>query len=78
MVPIYLIPLLMSCIAVWVSLGNPQWELDDLPKLLATLMGVICMIWFFVATPWLIKLSLILLLLLIGNNALEKNLKTDE
>lgn len=78
MAPIYLIPLLISCLAAWVSLGNPQWKIDDLPKLLATLIGVACLVWFFVATPWFIKLSLILGLLILGNYSLEKFLTTDE
>lgn len=67
MAPIYLIPLLISLIAGWISLCNPQWRLDDLPKLLAVIIGITCLIWFFIAAPWLIKLTITIILLIFGN-----------
>lgn len=75
MAPIYLIPLLISLIAAWISLGNPQWGLDDLPKLLAVIIGITCLIWFFIAAPWLIKLTITIVLLIAGNVLIRDTLK---
>ncbi len=78
MAPIYLIPLLISLIAAWISLCNPQWRLDDLPKLLAVIIGITCLIWFFVAAPWVIKLTITIILLIVGNLLIADTSKIQE
>ncbi|MGF1494373.1 MAG: hypothetical protein ACFBSC_18400 [Microcoleaceae cyanobacterium] len=66
------ISLTITCVAAWVSFGDLFENLDELPRLLAALIGVVCSFWFVVETPWLLKLSLIIALLLWGNLYLKR------
>ena len=63
----FVIPLLITCIAVWVNLGSPLGIPDELPRLLSAIIGVTSSLCFFATAPWLVQLSLIVILLIFGN-----------
>ncbi|MEB3885203.1 hypothetical protein [Lyngbya sp. CCY1209] len=71
MLPHFLIPLAIACVSTWISLSNAMSWIDELPRLLAGVIGTVSSMWFFVVTPWPVKLSLIVGLLIFGNFVLR-------
>ncbi|KKD35510.1 MAG: hypothetical protein WAN66_13170 [Limnoraphis robusta] len=63
----FIIPLVICCLAVWISLGDPLGTPEELPRLLSAIIGVVCGIWFFVVAPWVLQLSFTVMLLLSSN-----------
>lgn len=72
-----LVPLTITGIAAWVSFGDWFGSLDDLPRLLAAPIGVVCSLWFFITAPWLLQLSLLIGLMFWGNIYLGKVLNSN-
>ncbi|NET16269.1 MAG: hypothetical protein F6K08_27315 [Okeania sp. SIO1H6] len=66
----YIIPLCISCLAIFVSVNSDVKTLDGIPRLLAPCIGFIGLIWFFNVIPWLLKVACIVILLSIRKNFL--------
>lgn len=75
MSPNFLIPLAIACISAWVSLSYEMTLMDELPHLVAAVIGTISSMWFFVIIPWPVKLSLIMGILVIGNFLIKEELE---
>lgn len=71
----FIIPLTICCLATWVSLGDPLGTPKELTRLLASFVGVVCGLWFFVAAPWVLQLSLMVMLLVYSNFFLRDGFK---
>jgi hypothetical protein len=71
----FIIPLVICCVAVWVSLGDPLGTPEELPRLLAAVIGIVCGVWFFVVSPWILQLSLMVMLLILSNFFLRDTFK---
>ncbi|MGE5658258.1 MAG: hypothetical protein ACM37W_16770 [Actinomycetota bacterium] len=70
-----LLPLILSVIAAWISLTTDVRTLDGIPNALASISCILFLIWFMVLSPWVIKLSLMLLVVVLGQFYLRKLLK---
>ncbi len=60
------IPLMFACLAGWVSFQDPHDSQEELPQILAPIVGVVCVMLFFITAPWVIQLSLIVAALVVG------------
>ncbi|ERT09195.1 putative membrane protein [Lyngbya aestuarii BL J] len=63
----FIIPLVICFLAVWVTLGDPLGTPKELTRLLASFVGVVCGLWFFVAAPWVLQLGFTVMLLVSSN-----------
>lgn len=68
-----IIPLSISCLAIFVSLYTDVKTFDGIPRLLAPCIGVIGLIWFFNVIPWLFKIGFVLLVLSLCQTYLPNN-----
>ncbi|MDY7023210.1 MAG: hypothetical protein SWJ54_17995 [Cyanobacteriota bacterium] len=71
----FLIPLLICCLALWVSLGKPLGTSNELTCLLSSILGVVCGVWFVVVAPWIMQLSLMIGLLIFTHLFLRDNFR---
>ena len=58
-----LLPLVLSILAAWISLSTDVRTLDGIPNAIAAITCILCLIWFMIVSPLLIKLCLMLLVL---------------
>ncbi len=70
-----LIPLLLCFIATCITLVSDRKTLDGIPGPLAAIIGTICLIWFVAVSPWLVKLVLVVLVLLVAQRYLQETTK---
>lgn len=69
----YIIPLSISCLAIFVSFNTDVKTFDGIPRLLAPCVGIIGLIWFFNVIPWLFQVGCLLLLLSLSKTYLPNN-----
>ncbi len=69
----YIIPLSISCLAIFVSFNIDVKTFDGIPRLLAPCIGVIGLIWFFNVIPWLFQVGCVILLLSLSKTYLPSN-----
>jgi hypothetical protein len=61
-----LIPLTLCLIAAVITTGTDRRTLDGIPRPMAAIIGVGCLIWFVAVCPWPIELGLVLVVLVWG------------
>lgn len=69
----FMIPLTISCFAIFVSLNTDVQTFDGIPSLLAPCIGVIGLVWFFAIIPCLFKVGCVVILLSLGKIYLPNN-----
>ena len=54
-----LMSLMIACLAAWVSFQDSGESEEELPQILAPIIGIVCAMLFFILAPWVVQLSLV-------------------